>query len=163
MDVGGFNTARLNICILDFSKIVLRLICRGQLFFSQIVQLLENVIIAGMIWYCDFGGLGVSVLASGTQVRGFKPDRCRIFKGGKVISTPSFGRELKPWVPCRRFVACKRSLNVPWKSAFRQNYRSYSPPISSNFRLWSAERVGRRGGIWWPKFERPVRAVQKAG
>jgi hypothetical protein len=29
-----------------------------------------------------FGGLGVSVLASGTQVRGFKPGRSRrIFKG----------------------------------------------------------------------------------
>jgi hypothetical protein len=44
-----------------------------------------------------FGGLGVSVLASGTQVRGFKPGRSRrIFKGGKILSTPSFGREVKP-------------------------------------------------------------------
>jgi hypothetical protein len=34
------------------------------------------------------------VLASGTQVRGFKPGRSRrIFKGGKILSTPSFGRE----------------------------------------------------------------------
>jgi hypothetical protein len=33
-----------------------------------------------------FGGLGVSVLASGTQVRGFKPGRSRrIFKGGKIL------------------------------------------------------------------------------
>jgi hypothetical protein len=32
-----------------------------------------------------FGGLGVSVLASGTQVRGFKPGRSRpIFKRGKI-------------------------------------------------------------------------------
>jgi hypothetical protein len=69
-----------------------------------------------------FGGLGVNVLASGTQFRGFKPGRSRrIFKGGKILSLPSFGREVKPWVPCRRFAACKRSLNVPWKSAFRQN------------------------------------------
>jgi hypothetical protein len=31
-----------------------------------------------------FGGLAISVLASGTQVRGFKPGRSRrIFKGGK--------------------------------------------------------------------------------
>jgi hypothetical protein len=36
-----------------------------------------------------------------------------------------------------------------------------TPPISSNFRRWSAERFGRRGGIWWPKLERPKRAVQK--
>jgi hypothetical protein len=55
--------------------------------------------------------LGVSVLASGTQVRGLKPGRSRrIFKGGKILSTPSFRREVKPWVPCRRFAACKRSL-----------------------------------------------------
>jgi hypothetical protein len=77
----------------------------------------------------SFGGLGVSVLASGTQVRGFKPGRSRRnFKGGKILSTPSFGREVKPWVPCRRFAACKRTLNVPWKSAFRLNSRSYPRP-----------------------------------
>jgi len=35
----------------------------------------------------------------------------RIFQGEKILSTPSFGREVKPWVPCRRFAACKRSLN----------------------------------------------------
>jgi hypothetical protein len=50
-----------------------------------------------------FGGLGVSVLASGTQVCGFIPGRSRrIFKGGKILSTPSFRREVKPWVPCRK-------------------------------------------------------------
>jgi hypothetical protein len=50
-----------------------------------------------------FDGLGVRVLASGTQVRGFKPGRSRrIFKGGKIFSTPSFGKEVKPWVPCRK-------------------------------------------------------------
>jgi hypothetical protein len=53
--------------------------------------------------FSGFGGLGVSVLASVTQVRGFKPGRSRrIFKGGKILSTPSFGRQVKPWVPCRR-------------------------------------------------------------
>jgi hypothetical protein len=52
----------------------------------------------------------------------------------EILSTPSFGREVKPWVPCRRFAACKRTLNVLWKSALRQNYRSLFPPISSNFR-----------------------------
>jgi hypothetical protein len=87
------------------------------------------------VFLSGFGDLGVSVLAAGTQVRGFKPGRsCRIFKGGQILSTPSFGREVKPWVPCRRFVASKRTLNVLWKSAFRQNYRSLFPPISSNFR-----------------------------
>jgi hypothetical protein len=49
----------------------------------------------------DFGGLGVSALASGTQVRRFKPGRSRrIFQGEKMLSMPSFGREVKLWVPC---------------------------------------------------------------
>ena len=40
----------------------------------------------------------------------------------KFLSAPSFGGEVKPSVPCRRFTACKRSLNVTWKSGiFRQN------------------------------------------
>ena len=30
----------------------------------------------------------------------------------KFLSTPSFGGELKPSVPCRRFAACKRSINL---------------------------------------------------
>ena len=52
------------------------------------------------------------MLAFSTQVRGFKPSRSRrIFKGEKILSTPSFGGEAKPSVPCRRFAACKRSLN----------------------------------------------------
>jgi hypothetical protein len=43
-----------------------------------------------------FGGLGVSMLASGTQDRGFAPDRSRwIFPAGKSHSMPSFGRESK--------------------------------------------------------------------
>jgi hypothetical protein len=46
---------------------------------------------------------------------GFKPGRSRrIFQGENIPSTPSFGEEVKPAVPCRRFTACKRSLNVTW-------------------------------------------------
>jgi len=53
------------------------------------------------------------VLAFGTQIRGFKPGRSRrIFRAKKILSTPSFGGEVKPSVPCRRFTACKRSLNL---------------------------------------------------
>jgi hypothetical protein len=29
---------------------------------------------------------------------------------------PSFGGEVKPSVPCCRFAACKRSVQLPWKS-----------------------------------------------
>jgi hypothetical protein len=64
------------------------------------------------------------VLPSSTQAREFKPGRSRrLFQGEKIPSTSSFGGEVKPAVPCRRFTACKISLNVTWKSAFRQNSR----------------------------------------
>ena len=53
-----------------------------------------------------------SVVAFSTQVRGFKPGRSRRILGEKILSTPSFEREVKPSVPCRRFAACKRSLNL---------------------------------------------------
>ena len=32
-------------------------------------------------------------------------------RGEKILSTPSFGGEVKPSVPRHRFAACKRSLN----------------------------------------------------
>ena len=53
-----------------------------------------------------------SVLAFGTQVRGFTPGQSRrIFRAKKILSTTSFGGEVKPSVPCRSFTACKRSPN----------------------------------------------------
>jgi hypothetical protein len=77
-----------------------------------------------------------SVLAFSTQVRGFKPGRSRqIFKDEKILSTPSFGGEVKPSVPCCRFAACKRSLDVTWKSAFRQNYQILFLPIKFHLSL----------------------------
>ena len=55
-----------------------------------------------------------SVLAFSTQVRGFKPGRSRriFFRAKKILSTRSFGGEVKPSVPCRRSASCKRSLNL---------------------------------------------------
>ena len=54
-----------------------------------------------------------SVLAFSTQVRGFKPGRSRrIFKGEKILSTPSFVGEIIPSGPCRRFAECKRFLTA---------------------------------------------------
>jgi hypothetical protein len=80
-----------------------------------------------------------SVLAFSTQVHGFKPGRSRrIFKGEKILSMPSFGWEVKPSVPCRRFAACKRSLNVTWKLAFRQNYRILFSSIKFHLLLFGS-------------------------
>ena len=47
-----------------------------------------------------FGGLVVSMLASGTRVRGFEPGRI-------ILSMPSFGGEVKESVPCPSSAACK--------------------------------------------------------
>jgi hypothetical protein len=59
----------------------------------------------------SFGGLVVSMLASGTQDRGFASCRSRrIFSGKKILSISSFGKEVKPFTPCRRFAACQRTL-----------------------------------------------------
>ena len=44
--------------------------------------------------------------------------------------------------PCRRFTASKRSLNVRWKSAFRQNLPD------------------TRGDAWWQKLERLTQTAQ---
>jgi len=70
-----------------------------------------------------------SMLAFGTQVRGFKPGRSRqIFKGEKILSTSSFGGEVKPSVPCRRFAACKRSLELYGSRILDEIYRNISRP-----------------------------------
>jgi hypothetical protein len=77
-----------------------------------------------------------SVLAFGTQVCRFKPGRSRrIFKGEKILSTPSLRGEAKPSVPCRRFAVCKRSLELRGSRILRQNLSEhFSPTKSSTFR-----------------------------
>ena len=60
---------------------------------------------------CGFGGLEVACWPMVPKFAGSNRSR-RIFQGEKILSTPSFGREVKPFVPCRRFTACKRSLKV---------------------------------------------------
>jgi hypothetical protein len=110
-----------------------------------------------------FGGLGVSVLAFGTQARGFKHGRShRIFKGEKILSTPSFGGEVKLSVPCRRFVAYKRSLDLRGIRILGRICRNIScprriPPSATRGllcrRAWRhlAEKVGtsKGGGKQW--------------
>jgi hypothetical protein len=101
-----------------------------------------------------------SVLAFGTQVHGFAPGRSRqIFRAKKILITPSFGGEVNPSVPCRSFTACKRSLNVTCKSAFRQNSRTFLAH-SSTFCRWVLLRGDTRGDAWWRKLERLTQIAQ---
>jgi hypothetical protein len=78
---------------------------------TQNVQKGDYIINTTNLIHSSLGGLVVSMLASGTQDRGFKPGRNRrIFLAKKIHSMASFGGEVKPSVPCRRFAACKRTL-----------------------------------------------------
>ena len=82
-----------------------------------------------------FGGLGVACWPLEPKFAGSNPAEAVGFLRAKkkFLSTPSFGGEVKPSVPCRRFAACKRSLNVAWKSSFRQNYRTtFSPTVPNS-------------------------------
>ena len=64
-----------------------------------------------------FSGLEVAYWPLVPKFAGSNPaEVIGFFRAKKILSTPSFGREVKPFVPCRRFAACKRSLNVTWKS-----------------------------------------------
>ena len=60
-----------------------------------------------------FGGLGVECWPLVPKFAGSNPaEDVGFFRAKKILSTPSFGGEVKPSVPCRRFAACKRSLNL---------------------------------------------------
>jgi hypothetical protein len=58
-----------------------------------------------------FGGLGVACWLLVSKFAGSNPTEVvGFFRAKKFLSTPSFGGGVKTSVPCRRFVACKRSL-----------------------------------------------------
>jgi hypothetical protein len=79
------------------------------------------------LWWSRGSVLPFKYPSSRVQTR---PKPSGFFRAQKILSAPSFGGEVKPSVPCRRFAARKRSLNVTWKLAFRQNYRpTFSPTV----------------------------------
>ena len=95
------------------------------------------------------GGLGVACWPLVLKFAGSNPAEVVGFlRAKKILSTPSFGVEIKPSVPCRRFAACKRSLNgvdVVISAKLPDNILAHS----SHFRHWDLSRRGRRGGTWW--------------
>jgi hypothetical protein len=99
------------------------------------------------------GGLEVACWPLVPKFVGSHPaEAVGIFKVKKVLSTPFFGGEVKPSVPCRSFTTCKRSLNVTSKSAFRQNSQTFLAH-SSTFRRWVLSRGDTSGDSWWRKLE----------
>ena len=85
------------------------------------------------------------LLSITTQVRGFKPGRSRrIFQGDKILSTPSFGKEVKLFFPCLIFAARKKPESVCVEvAAFGRNYRLFLAQVFPSF----TTRVSG-GGIW---------------
>jgi hypothetical protein len=69
------------------------------------------------------------MLVSGTQDRGFAPDRSRrIFPARKIHSMPFFGGEVKKCVPFPSFGACKRTITgqIPLLTSFASGVRCVS-------------------------------------
>ena len=66
-----------------------------------------------------FGGLEVVCWPLVPKFAGSNPaEAVGFLRAKKILSTPSFGEEVKPSVTCRSFTACKRSLNVTSKSEY---------------------------------------------
>jgi hypothetical protein len=79
---------------------------------------------------------------------------------------PSFGGEVKPLVPCRRFAACKRSLNGEEKASFRQNYRTPFSPTVPPFATKSAGfdgdvEMSKGGGKQWQTTSKYLHRMQR--
>jgi hypothetical protein len=94
------------------------------------------------------------VLAFGTQVRGFKPGRSRrIFRAKKILSTPSFGGEVKPSVLCRALRHVKEpksDVEVATFGKISRPFLALVPPSAAG----SASVASDAGGLLWRKLER---------
>jgi len=99
------------------------------------------------------------LLAFSTQVRGFKPGRSRrIFRAEKkILSTPSFGGEVKPSVP-RKFTACKRTQKWRGSRHFRQFLAH-----SFTFRYWCSLASLDAGDPLWRELKRSKSLVLQVG
>ena len=95
------------------------------------------------------------MLAFSTQVRGFKPGQSRrILKGEKILSTPSFGGEVKPSVPWHRFTVCKRTLKCNVEvDILGKITGQFLTHKSSTFRCLDLLRRVGRGDNWQRKWE----------
>ena len=92
---------------------------------------------------CGFGGLDIACWPLIPKFAGSNPAEAVGFfrTKKKILCTPSFGGEVKPFVPCRIFAACKRTRKCMRGSrSFRSKLPAISRPIISSFRYQ---------GLWW--------------
>ena len=89
-----------------------------------------------------------SVLALVHKFAGSNPaEAVGFFRAKKILSTPSFGREVKPFVPYRRFTACKISLNVSGSRIF--SGKIHRPFLAQVVPPFTTRAYG--GDTWWCK------------
>jgi hypothetical protein len=95
-----------------------------------------------------------SLLVFGTQVRGFKPGRSlRIFRAKKILSTPSFGGEVKPSVSCRALQHVKEPKSDVDVANFGKILGHFSP-IFPPSAAGVVSVASDAGGLLWRKLER---------
>jgi len=94
-----------------------------------------------------FGGLEVACWPLIPKFAGSNPAEAFGFLGRKILSTPSFGGEVKPLVPCRRFTACKRSLNLRGSRNLGKITTGYlsRPPFAARISRFAADAEARGG------------------
>jgi hypothetical protein len=78
----------------------------------------------------------------------------------KILSTPSFGGEVKPSVgPISYLYGMKKIAYMAWKSSFRQNYLTFLAH-SSTFRRCVLSRGDKCEDAWWRTFEPLTKIAQ---
>jgi hypothetical protein len=90
--------------------------------FFQFWQYTKNMELGG------FRDLGLACWHFVLQFSGYYPTEFVGFLGPRNLSTPSFGREVKPLFTCLLFTQCKWSLNITWISGLRPNLRTIDAP-----------------------------------
>jgi hypothetical protein len=103
----------------------------------DMVHLVSAYIMGGL------GGLVVSMPASCTRVRGFKPGRShRIFSGEKNPQHAFLRKGSKPVCHMSQICGMLKNLVITWKLGHRQNLPAISRPIVPPFATISARVVG---------------------
>jgi len=108
------------------------------------------------------------------SVLAFSTPSSRVFKGGvlrakKFLSTPSFGGEVKPSVPCRRFAACKWRGSRHFGKITGQHSRPQFPLPPLGFLMsWRTMRhlvakvgTSKRGGKQWQTTPKNLPSMQR--
>jgi len=80
---------------------------RGKMIVNSITNRLNYCVIFMAYTLFGFGGLGVACWALVPKFVSSNPaEAVGFLRAKKILSTPSFGGEVKPSVPCRRSAAC---------------------------------------------------------